>query len=285
MHFIPTIQIGEIVTRERIYDEFGCQQQKGIAHSKIKNALVLISDWTDPKYHDRWDEDILYYTGAGLRGDQELNLFNNNLKLAESKKRGINLYLFEQFKEKELTYRGQVILVGDVKSEIQKDIDGNPRKAYIFPLQIIDTDRGKSLLDINRVLAYQIELDEIARRLTPKKLLEKISSKNTTKSSKRTITSVVYERDPNVSEFVKRRANGLCDLCKKRAPFENQYGEAYLESHHLVWLSEGGDDDINNTVALCPNCHRKMHIVNCKNDMIILKNRLIKYQEQVSNLR
>ena len=34
----------------------------------------------------------------------------------------------------------------------------------------------------------------------------------------------------------------------------------YLESHHVTWLSRGGYDLIDNVVALCPNCHRKIHI-------------------------
>ena len=34
-----------------------------------------------------------------------------------------------------------------------------------------------------------------------------------------------------------------------------------------MWLSEGGEDSIENTVALCPNCHRKMHVVNLQEDI------------------
>ena len=50
-----------------------------------------------------------------------------------------------------------------------------------------------------------------------------------------------------------------------RQPRKN--GEPYLETHHIVWLSEGGEDSIENTVALCPNCHRKMHVVNLQEDI------------------
>ncbi|MFC1541588.1 hypothetical protein ACFL50_03960 [Candidatus Latescibacterota bacterium] len=34
----------------------------------------------------------------------------------------------------------------------------------------------------------------------------------------------------------------------------------------MKWLSKGGEDTINSTFALCPNCHRKMHVVNEIND-------------------
>ena len=32
-----------------------------------------------------------------------------------------------------------------------------------------------------------------------------------------------------------------------------------------------GDDSLVNTVALCPNCHRKMHILDQKSDIDILR--------------
>jgi 5-methylcytosine-specific restriction protein A len=54
------------------------------------------------------------------------------------------------------------------------------------------------------------------------------------------------------------------------APFNNAKGEPHLETHHIVWLAKGGMDTIENTVALCPNCHRKMHIVNDSKDCNIL---------------
>lgn len=31
------------------------------------------------------------------------------------------------------------------------------------------------------------------------------------------------------------------------------------EVHHKVPLSAGGDDTVENAIALCPNCHRKAH--------------------------
>jgi len=55
------------------------------------------------------------------------------------------------------------------------------------------------------------------------------------------------------------------------APFNKKNGDPYLETYHVIWLAEGGDDSIENTVSLCPNCHRKMHVVNSKADRIYLK--------------
>lgn len=92
------------------------------------------------------------------------------------------------------------------------------------------------------------------------------------KTKKKKITTTGYERDPYVVEYAKRRANGKCQLCLEKAPFNNIVGKPYLEAHHIIWLSKGGADSTNNTVALCPNCHRKMHILNIKQDVNYLQN-------------
>lgn len=84
-----------------------------------------------------------------------------------------------------------------------------------------------------------------------------------------------YRRDPYISHYAKRWANGVCQLCREKAPFKNANGEPYLESHHIIPLSDGGRDAIDNVVALCPNCHRKMHILKKQTDvdaLLVLSN-------------
>ena len=84
---------------------------------------------------------------------------------------------------------------------------------------------------------------------------------------------VVHVRSPHVAKLAKRRAGGKCELCGQPAPFKNSFNEPYLESHHIVWLAHGGADQPENTVALCPNCHRKMHVVNDAEDIRTLQRR------------
>jgi 5-methylcytosine-specific restriction protein A len=74
-----------------------------------------------------------------------------------------------------------------------------------------------------------------------------------------------------VAELAIRRAEGTCQLCEEPAPFKDKKGKPCLEHHHIVWLSQGGEDNIENTVALCPNCHRKMHSLDLKSDRKKLK--------------
>jgi len=103
-------------------------------------------------------------------------------------------------------------------------------------------------------------------------LNSKISSNESNKKpKKKQVKTTSYERNQYVVEYAKRRANGKCQLCLEKAPFNNSIGKPYLEAHHIIWLSKGGADSINNTVALCPNCHRKMHILNLEQDIIHLQ--------------
>lgn len=71
---------------------------------------------------------------------------------------------------------------------------------------------------------------------------------------------LVFQRDRKVVEATLKRALGVCERCRLPAPFVRRSdGEPFLEVHHTIPLSEGGMDRIENTEALCPNCHREAH--------------------------
>ncbi len=74
------------------------------------------------------------------------------------------------------------------------------------------------------------------------------------------VMSVAYRRNPDVINEVLFRADGICESCRSAAPFfRKSDGNPYLEVHHRIPLAEGGDDTVENAVALCPNCHRERH--------------------------
>ena len=71
---------------------------------------------------------------------------------------------------------------------------------------------------------------------------------------------LAYDRNPDVIAEVLLRAKGHCELCAKPAPFFRLTdGSPYLEVHHKIQLSKGGDDTVENAIAVCPNCHRFKH--------------------------
>ncbi|HGF5137925.1 TPA: HNH endonuclease [Vibrio parahaemolyticus] len=69
-----------------------------------------------------------------------------------------------------------------------------------------------------------------------------------------------YHRDPDIVAEALYRAEGFCEKCKEKAPFiKRSNGEPYLEVHHIIPLSQGGLDSLENVISLCPNCHREIH--------------------------
>ena len=73
------------------------------------------------------------------------------------------------------------------------------------------------------------------------------------------ILSKGFRRNADVVVAVLDRANGVCEKCGCEAPFKKRNGEPYLEVHHTIMLSKGGDDSVDNAMAVCPNCHRELH--------------------------
>lgn len=80
------------------------------------------------------------------------------------------------------------------------------------------------------------------------------------KARARIVPTKVYDRCPHVVAEVLIRASGVCEGCKKPAPFvRKKDGTPYLEVHHIIQLADGGPDRVENAKALCPNCHRESH--------------------------
>lgn len=85
---------------------------------------------------------------------------------------------------------------------------------------------------------------------------------------------VAYRRAEAIKMYVLARAGGICEGCKKPAPFRTSKGP-YLECHHLHRLADGGPDHPANVIALCPNCHRAAHFsVERKEFNNLLSNRI-----------
>lgn len=141
---------------------------------------------------------------------------------------------------------------------------------FPFPIQARDI-RVKPKVEALDDTYSDTEKEEHAAKMSLEDL--KIIAAKQSKDKPKEVTTTVKQvaRDPYIAEYARRRANGICQLCGQKAPFNRADGEPYLESHHIEWLSNGGADSIENTVALCPNCHRRMHIVKDKNDVKKLK--------------
>lgn len=258
---IDTLAIGQKLTNNELYEVFGCGNSGGMRRAKKTNSLIIISSHVESIYEDRWDNDVLLYTGMGLNGDQSLD-FNQNKTLNESPVNGVQVVLFEQFKVNEYTYLGPVELIKKPYTEQQSGQNGQLRTVYIFPLKL---KAGERFIDQEAVQTWMENKQKQAKKLTLDEL-EKRALKSNAHSNEYKTTVKQYARNEYVVEYAKRLANGVCQLCEQVAPFKDKKGKPYLETHHIVWLARGGEDTIYNTVALCPNCHKRMHVLDLEQD-------------------
>ena len=266
--FEPELKSGQEISNGELREIFKCSPQGGMRKSNKTNSLVIVSNHIESIYNDRWIDKIFHYTGMGQSGDQSID-FMQNKTLAESNINQVSVHLFEVFKDLVYTYIGSVKLSNKPYSETQPDKNGLDRIVFVFPLKL--TSDEKPLLKKSEIDNLRHVKEKKAIRLSDDEL-EKRALKSIKKAGNRTVSTTQHDRSPWISEHIKRKAKGVCQLCIQKAPFLNKKGVPYLETHHIIWLSKGGEDSIQNTVALCPNCHRKMHILNNKSDRDILTN-------------
>jgi HNH endonuclease len=72
---------------------------------------------------------------------------------------------------------------------------------------------------------------------------------------RREAVSTQIERDPRVKAFTLKRALYRCEIsgCRDAVDFQS------MDVHHITRLGDGGSDHTDNTVALCPACHSRIH--------------------------
>jgi 5-methylcytosine-specific restriction protein A len=174
-------------------------------------------------------------------------LQRGNLAIAFHAADGKSLLLFRKTRDG-LWFLGEMVCE---KHHIEKapDRDGNQRAAIVFELrplsaivetmeQALETDRPKTLDEL-RALA------KVAASIVP--LAKTAGVRN------------IYQRSRDVRNYILARAAGNCEGCKAPASFLRKDASPYLESHHIRRVSDGGPDDRLFVIALCPNCHRRVH--------------------------
>lgn len=261
---------GDTIDNETLVTAFRCGAQGALRRSHGINCLVLVSDHTSPATDDKWIGKVFHFTGAGAGGEQGL-ASPLNRTLAGSPESGIRIFLFEVFEDSRYVYIGEVELADSPYRSRQADGEKNPRDVYVFPLRL----KGGGRPPVKRRELPVTDGEPLQKKAKTMPLPElEFQARYAVKTgSRREVVSEIFEPDQIVSEYAKRRAEGCCQLCNQAAPFSTPDGEPYLEIHHIIPLREGGEDVVGNVVALCPNCHRKMHSLNLPADVSLLKRR------------
>ncbi|MDO5003444.1 MAG: HNH endonuclease [bacterium] len=273
---IEDLIVGNIYSNSEIANTFKCSNMGGMRRSKETNSLVLIAKHNNPLYDDQWTDDgILNYTGMGTENDQSIS-YAQNKTLTIAEREGIKVYLFESYKDNEYYYDGEVKLAGTPYQSEEADINGAIRKVIKFPLKRLDQTKSL-IIDIEDIEKSENEKLKEVRKFDSSEIKNRAKIAESENISTKEVKTIYRERNQYIAEYTKERANGVCDLCGKEAPFKDKNGRPYLESHHVITLAENGPDAIYNTVAICPNCHRKIHVLHQKEDIDKLSKVIMKY--------
>lgn len=231
--------------RVDIHGRFNGQQRGGIV-TPAGEAVIIIFTGEEGEAHgysDRWrDDGVFEYFGEGQIGDMVMQ--KGNRAIAEHATNGKSILLFKIL-PKGVEFEGEMICDG-YQTRRAPDRVGTMRDAFVFELRPIDN----VTTIVDDILPITDNLEELRKRA--------FAAANAT-PGKTTSTANVFDRSRDVRDYVVARAKGRCEGCSEPAPFLRTNGVPYLEPHHIRRLTDGGPDDPRFVIALCPNCHRRVH--------------------------
>lgn len=133
--FINNMKIGDLFTRDQLMAIFKISGQSGMMKTNALNALVLTTS-EESIYGDSGVVDgTIQYTGEGLEGDQTVT--KNNKTLFYSKENDLPVYLFTKDKKRRYVFEGRVELYDSPYQVPEKDIKGQERLVWKFPLRVV----------------------------------------------------------------------------------------------------------------------------------------------------
>ncbi len=291
MGFDPGLEIGEMISNQKIHDIFGVDMQQGIRTSKDHNYIVIVLKNDNGEYQDTWNDDgyRINYTGVGQIGDQKLNGRNKTLRdvLYNNKE----LFFFEKDSPNKYVYRGLCDLEDEPKISIQLDKNGNDRKVYVFPLKL-HTRRKELVHSLEQEKEFEIEerkydltFNSIGKKDIKfnKKIEYKLKPRKKTKSIMKYGT-IIYKRNKLIGINALKKAKFQCEYDILHESFiRKNLDVKYTEPHHLIPMSFSDQFDFSldieeNIVSLCSDCHNLIHY---GRDRYVLLRRLF---EQRKNL-
>jgi 5-methylcytosine-specific restriction protein A len=246
-------EVGRLYHRQRdIHQVFGGQERGGIATPGGAPFVFLFTGETGQQfgYADGWRSDgVFAYTGEGQEGD--MTFVRGNKAIRDHMIDGRDLLLFEATKTKGVhRFRGCFAFAG---WEIVDAPDRNTRqrKAIVFELVPLTEVEQALPADEEEAKLENKSLSELRALALAAAAIPKAHSKEARRN--------YYARSAKIKIYVLKRAKGLCEACKREAPFLRKNGSPYLEPHHIRRIADGGPDHPKFVAAVCPTCHRLIH--------------------------
>lgn len=251
------LRIGESYHRRDKLAVHGGNWQSGIISSKDSPYVFIITGdrGEDFGYIDEFlDDGTFRYSGQGAEGDMDWRFVNRAIR----DHRGLDkeVHVFEKTDESYMVrYRGEYEYESHDCIPL-RDKNGNFRDAILFKLIPVGGRTVHVKGDLKTKPVEELYAD--ARLAAPRSTSDNQSGSGGSTGSPGS-TGTQYNRSEVVKEFARRSAKGVCQGCGEAAPFESKDGRPFLEVHHLKLLGDEGVDHPDNVIALCPNCHRRVH--------------------------
>lgn len=166
----------------------------------------------------------------------------------------------------ELVLQGHAEVLGVLCHAKNPDLEPRERAYYdeskLLVLEIEDKPEGVYGVVAGEVSVAAARQGSVKGKVTPRPsafddLVEHPPEGNEQPERLQIITTAFY-RNAMVRSHVLKRANGRCEYCSKEG-FLMRNGERYLETHHILALSEKGADSVCNVIGLCPEHHKQAH--------------------------
>lgn len=243
------LQVGQEYSRQQLAAIWQYRAYQAIARGVVTPAghasiiLFVTREKQDSaqKYEDRLEGNRLYWEGPTDHFAEEriLNVHNS----------GDEIHLFYRDRHhSNFRYHGQLRLLDAILRVASPS-------AFVFALvsgastsTVPGVNSGKQSIGIPRL--RERSLDELRRLAFSQESAAQDASVRKVKS---------YSRSKAIKDYVLLRAAGRCEGCGEPAPFLKPTGSPYLEPHHVQRRSDNGLDHPLWVIALCPNCHARVH--------------------------
>lgn len=271
-------QLGEkFRDRKEIWNLFGGQYQQGVMKFPGEDYVNIFFKEDGP-YPDEIDAEtgVIEYRGKGLRGEQKLTAGNKYLEDARLSKSPARFWYrpvggLWEFKS--------WVTVYDRENIEEEDVQGNLAMRYLwFLVPVVSEHKELWPQEVLNAPINQISPNEINLIKNPRNLLsdyariaKELEDNPTSLNSNQKPRTPQPKRRKRAKDIVIARAQGSCenDQCSGMPPDVKNDGTPIFQVDHIVQLSDGGPDQPDNMIALCPNCHAAKTLGKGRSEMTV----------------